>query len=90
MREIKYNFYEFRKQFPPDRFDNGIDWLKAEENRLVALKDYIKGVSIKKFKKFTAIMPREYFDNELDRDKAIEDGIITPAYSILGRITVGF
>jgi c(7)-type cytochrome triheme protein len=46
--KFKYNFYEFRKQFPPDRFGNGIDWLKAEDRNLLALKDYIEGVSIRK------------------------------------------
>ena len=51
-REVpfKYNFYEFRKQLPFDRFGNGIDWLKAEDDGLVTLKDYIEGVSIQKFK----------------------------------------
>jgi len=48
--EFKYDFYEFRKQFPPERFGNGIDWLTAEEQNLVTLKDYLAGVSIKRSK----------------------------------------
>ena len=48
--QFKNNFYEFRKQFPLDRFGNGIDWLKAENENLVTLKDYIEGISINKFK----------------------------------------
>jgi len=48
--QFKYNFYEFRKQFPLDRFGNGIDWLKSEDEGTVTLKDYIEGVSIRKFK----------------------------------------
>jgi len=48
--KFKYDFYEFRKQFPPERFGNGIDWLTAEEKNLVTLKDHIEGVSIKRSK----------------------------------------
>ena len=48
--KFKNDFYEFKKQFPPERFGNGIDWLKAEEQNLVTLKDYIEGVSIKRAK----------------------------------------
>ena len=46
--KFKNDFYEFRKQFPPERFGNGIDWLKAEEQGLLNLKDYLEGVSIKR------------------------------------------
>ena len=46
--EFKYNFYEFRKQFPFERFGNGIDWLTAEEQNLVTVKDYLEGVSFKR------------------------------------------
>jgi len=44
--EFKYEFYEFRKQFPPDRFGNGIDWLTSEDENLLTLKDHLEGVSI--------------------------------------------
>jgi len=44
--KFKHNFYEFRKQLPPERFGNGIDWLKAEEEGLLTLKDHLEGVSI--------------------------------------------
>lgn len=46
--KFKYDFYEFRKQFRPERFGNGIDWLNAEEQNLISLKDYIEGVSIRR------------------------------------------
>ena len=46
--KFKYNFYEFRKQFSPERFGNGIDWLKAEEQGKLTLKDYLEGASIKR------------------------------------------
>jgi len=45
---FKYDFYEFRKQFPVGRFGNGIDWIKAEEENLVTLKDHLEGISIKR------------------------------------------
>ena len=47
---FKNDFYEFRKKFPQERFGNGIDWLKAEDENLVTLKDYLEGVSIKRSK----------------------------------------
>jgi c(7)-type cytochrome triheme protein len=48
--KFKYDFYEFRKQFPPERFGNGIDWLKAEEQGLLSLSDHLEGISIKRTK----------------------------------------
>jgi len=48
--KFKYDFYEFRKQFPSERFGSGIDWLTAEEQNLVTLKDYLEGASIKRTK----------------------------------------
>lgn len=38
--ELKNSFYEFRKRMPKDRFGNGIDWIKAEEQGLIIIKDY--------------------------------------------------
>ncbi|NTV13914.1 MAG: hypothetical protein HGA96_08310 [Desulfobulbaceae bacterium] len=46
--EFQANFYEFLKKMPRERFGNGIDWIKAEEEGLVVLKDYLEGVSIKR------------------------------------------
>jgi c(7)-type cytochrome triheme protein len=40
------NFYTYFKGFPKSRFGNKVDWLKAEEQGLVKLKDYIEGLSI--------------------------------------------
>jgi c(7)-type cytochrome triheme protein len=48
--EFKYDFYEFRKALPQERFGNGIDWIKAEDQKLVTLKDQIEGISIKRKK----------------------------------------
>jgi c(7)-type cytochrome triheme protein len=42
------NFYEFVKDFPRSRFGNRVDWLKAEEDGHLKLKDYLKGISIKR------------------------------------------
>ena len=47
---FKNNFYDFRKQMPKERFGNGIDWLKAEEQGLLTVKDYLEGVSIPRSK----------------------------------------
>jgi len=48
--KLKYNFYEFRKQFPAERFGNGIDWLTSEDQNLLNLKDHLEGVSISRSK----------------------------------------
>lgn len=45
---LQVNFFEFQKKMPRERFGNGIDWLKAEEEGLIVLKDYLEGVSIKR------------------------------------------
>lgn len=47
---FKYNFYAFKKDLPPGRFGNGIDWLKAEEEGLIKLQDHLPGVSIERAK----------------------------------------
>ena len=44
------DFYEFVEDLPPSRFGNRVDWLKAEDKGLIKLKDYLKGVSIKRDK----------------------------------------
>lgn len=46
--DFQVDFYEFQKKMPRERFGNGIDWLKAEEDKLIVLKDYLDGVSIKR------------------------------------------
>ena len=43
-----YDFYKFTKNFPKERFGNGIDWELTESSGLVKLIDYIEGVSIKR------------------------------------------
>jgi c(7)-type cytochrome triheme protein len=45
--EFEKDFYKFTKEFPPAKFGDKIDWLKAEEAGLLKLKDYLEGVSIK-------------------------------------------
>ncbi|MBI5102062.1 MAG: hypothetical protein HZB33_09550 [Nitrospirae bacterium] len=44
----EYDFYLFTEKFPRERFGNGINWEKTEEEGLVKLVDYIEGVSIKR------------------------------------------
>jgi c(7)-type cytochrome triheme protein len=45
--EFKYDFYEFQKKMPQQRFGNGIDWQKAEETGKIKLVDFLPGISIK-------------------------------------------
>lgn len=49
-KDVKFqkDFYEFTKGFPKSRFGNKVDWLKAETEHLVTLKDYLEGISIKR------------------------------------------
>ncbi len=44
--EFAYDFYDFVKDFPRSRFGNRVDWLKAEEQGLIELSDYLEGISI--------------------------------------------
>jgi c(7)-type cytochrome triheme protein len=44
--EPEHDFRTFVKGFPRARFGNRVDWLKAEEQGLLELTDYIEGVSI--------------------------------------------
>lgn len=41
-------FYKFTANFPRERFGNGIDWEKAENEGKLKLKDYIEGISMKR------------------------------------------
>jgi len=43
-------FYELAHTLPRERFGNGIDWEKAEEDGLIRLKDFLPGISIRKQK----------------------------------------
>ena len=43
-----YDFYKYTANFPRERFGNGIDWQKAEEDGTIKLIDYIEGISIKR------------------------------------------
>ena len=45
---LKYDFAEFTGSFPKGRFGNGIDWEKAEAEKLIKPVDYLEGVSIKR------------------------------------------
>jgi c(7)-type cytochrome triheme protein len=49
-QKVKFetNFYLYTKGFPRGRFGNGIDWLKAEQQGKVTLKDHLEGVSPEK------------------------------------------
>ncbi len=44
--EPEHRFYDFVAGFPKARFGNRVDWLKAEEQGLVALQDELAGVTI--------------------------------------------
>ena len=46
--DFKNDFYSFKKRLPRERFGNEIDWLKAEEEKLITMKDYLEGISIKR------------------------------------------
>ena len=48
--DFKYDFYEFQKKMPRERFGNGIDWQKAEDKGKIKIVDYLKGISIKGLK----------------------------------------
>lgn len=45
--EFKYDFYEFQKDMPLERFGNGIDWQEAERSNKIKIVDYLEGISIK-------------------------------------------
>ncbi len=45
---MKYDFAEFTGNLPKGRFGNGIDWEKAEADKLVNPVDYLEGISIKR------------------------------------------
>lgn len=44
----EYDFYAFTKKFPKERFGNGVDWDKAEAEKLIKPVDFIEGVSIRR------------------------------------------
>lgn len=44
----KYVFRTFAEKLPKASLGNGIDWVKAEESGLIAPKDFVPGISIKK------------------------------------------
>ena len=46
--KLKKNFYIFTKDFPRAKFGNGINWIKAEKDGVLSLKDYLEGVSDKR------------------------------------------
>jgi c(7)-type cytochrome triheme protein len=46
-KELGRTFNAFRKRLPKERFGNGIDWMRAEEEGLITLKDYLEGLSLR-------------------------------------------
>ena len=60
--EFEHDFYEFVADFPRSRFGNRVDWLKAEEQGLVELKDYLEGISIDR----GSLQPREESEIAVD------------------------
>ncbi len=49
-KKVKFDkhFYEYTKDLPRARFGNGVNWMKAEEDNMLSLKDEIKGISEKR------------------------------------------
>jgi len=49
-RNVKheYDFTEVTQKFPKERFGNGINWEKAEEDGYIHLVDFLEGVSVKR------------------------------------------
>jgi len=46
--ELKHDFYAFVKDLPRARFGNRVDWMKAEDDGQIVLKDYLEGISIER------------------------------------------
>jgi c(7)-type cytochrome triheme protein len=44
----EHDFAAFAKRMPRERFGNGIDWEKAEDENLIRPADYLEGVSIRR------------------------------------------
>jgi c(7)-type cytochrome triheme protein len=44
----EYDFNRFTKNFPKGRFGNGVDWEKAEEDRLIRPVGFLEGISIRR------------------------------------------
>lgn len=59
----EYDFAKFTERFPKERFGNGINWEKAEEDGIIKLMDSIEGISIPRKKLTTpkdlALMPKQ-------------------------------
>jgi c(7)-type cytochrome triheme protein len=49
-KKVKFekNFFLYTKNFPRARFGNGVNWIKAELEGHIQLKDYLEGVSPKR------------------------------------------
>lgn len=48
--KMQNDFYEFRNAMPRERFGNGIDWVKAEDDELITPIDILDHVSIERSK----------------------------------------
>lgn len=46
--EREHDFEKFAENLPKERFGNGIDWEKAEDERLIKPVDFVKGISAKR------------------------------------------
>ncbi len=45
--DFHIDFSQFTEDFPKSRFGNGVDWISAEKQGFVKVKDYLEGFSIK-------------------------------------------
>ncbi len=67
---MKNDFYAFHEKMPRQRFGNGIDWLKAEEEGLITLQDTLPGVSFDR-PKLKNPADEELVAREIDMPKII-------------------
>jgi c(7)-type cytochrome triheme protein len=47
---VKHEFRIFKMKFKPERFGNGLDWMRAEKYGRIKLKDELPGITIKREK----------------------------------------
>ncbi len=46
--QFEHNFYDFVRNLPRARVGNRVDWMKAEDEGLIVLLDYLEGISIER------------------------------------------
>ncbi len=46
--EFEHDFYDFVRGFARSRFGNRVDWMKAEDEEMIVLADYLEGISVER------------------------------------------